>query len=144
MYKKNQYRWAFFILDFFPTTKKSYNNCQSDNGFWLFRLLSRGWGKEYCRKKNSKKGEGWGRGRSPPTPLPYLPLYSKLIPVVTGSELCYLFMLRAWTDCETRDCNNRLFILRKKYRITDRWDRFWRENTTTCTHKVRAVNREKY
>ena len=35
------------------------------------------------------------------------------------------FKLRAWTDCETCDCNNRLFILRKKYRITDRWSLFW-------------------
>ena len=49
------------------------------------------------------------------------------------------FMLRAWTDCETRDCNNRLFVLRKK-KIelqTDKID--LGENTTTCTDKVRNI-----
>ena len=36
-------------------------------------------------EKQQKRGRGWGRGRSPPTPLPYLPLYSKLIP--TGNSI---------------------------------------------------------
>ena len=61
-----------FSYFFFSLTKKSYKVCQSDNGFWPFRLLSRGWGKECSGKKNSKKGEGVGKRQVPAhtTPLP--------------------------------------------------------------------------
>ena len=48
----------FSYLIFFSVTKKRSKVCRSDNCVWLFRLLSRGWGKEYNGKKNSKKGEG--------------------------------------------------------------------------------------
>ena len=76
----------FSYLIFFSVTKKSSKVCQSDNCFWLFRLLSRGWGKEYSGKRNSKKGGG-GEEAGPLTHnSPYLPLHSKLIPTGNSSQ----------------------------------------------------------